>query len=326
MEEWVPACAGMTLFLYFLSAMPCYLNLTIHKPIMRSQHRKIIEKFHALALLMRWHRPIGILLLLWPTLWALCIAGAGKPPLRLTLVFIGGVVLMRSAGCVINDFADRHFDGAVARTRERPIVSGKVSPVEALILFVLLCLAAAALLWPLNAAARWLAIPAVMITVIYPFLKRITHLPQLMLGVAFSWGVPMAFAATTGSVTATGWFVFLIACIWPVAYDTLYAMVDRPDDLRIGVKSTAILFGNHDIKIVAALHLLMLLLLVVLGISLSCQFYYYLGILAAALVMAYQQYLITNREPARCFQAFLSSQWAGCFILVGLWLNYLTLI
>ncbi len=285
--------------------------------------KKIVQKCHAYALLMRWHRPIGILLLLWPTLWALCIANNGKPSIKLTVIFICGVVLMRSAGCVINDFADRHFDGAVTRTRERPIVSGKVSPWEALILFAFLCILAAGLLLPLNAAARYLALPAVMITLIYPFLKRMTHLPQLVLGIAFSWGVPMAYAASQGSVSVNGWFIFFIACIWPVAYDTLYAMVDRSDDLRIGVKSTAILFGNQDIRIVALLHGIMLLLLITLGVSLSLQLYYYLGLLGATIIMLYQQYLIKDREPQRCFKAFVTSQWAGFFILLGLWLNYL---
>lgn len=272
---------------------------------------------------MRLHKPIGSLLLLWPTLWGLFVASKGNPSFLLLMVFVAGVVLMRSAGCVINDYADRHFDGEITRTKNRPIVSGQVTSREALGLFLILCLLAASLLFWLNPLARWLAIPAITLAIIYPFTKRITQVPQLILGLAFSWGIPMAFAAATGTVPSSAWFLFLIACLWPIAYDTLYAMIDRPDDLRIGIKSTAILFGNWDTKIVALLHMLILLLLIIFGVSLSFNTYYYLGIASAALVMTYQQYLIKDRTPQHCLQAFLHSQWAGCFILCGIILNYI---
>ncbi len=194
----------------------------------------LLHRLRAYALLMRLNRPIGILLLLWPTLWALWIAGQGHPPALLVAVFIVGVVLMRSAGCVMNDYGDRNFDGFVTRTRQRPLVNGQVSPKEALILFICLLLLAAGLLYFLPPLARCLAVPAVLITLIYPLMKRYTHLPQLMLGVAFSWGIPMAYATILGRIPSSGWALFFIACLWPVAYDTIYAMVDRNDDLRLG--------------------------------------------------------------------------------------------
>lgn len=279
---------------------------------------KPIARLQAYALLMRLNRPIGILLLLWPTLWALWIASSAHPSPQLVLIFIAGVVLMRSAGCVINDYFDRDVDGQVARTRSRPIVTGQVSPIEALGLFVVLCLLAASLLLALPTQARWLALPAVAIVVLYPCMKRVTHLPQLVLGIAFSWGIPMAFAAQTGHISWIGWFVFLIACLWPVAYDTIYAMVDRPDDLLAGIKSTAILWGKREVFVIAGLHGVMLLLLAVLGVYLSFGYRYYLSLLVAAAIMIYLQYLIKDRAPDRCFKAFLMSHWIGFVVFVGI--------
>lgn len=284
-------------------------------------HHKLITQLRAYISLMRVDRPIGILLLLWPTLWALWIAGNGHPSAKLVIIFIIGVILMRSAGCVINDYFDRNFDGAVTRTRQRPIVTGQVSIPEVLGLFILLCLLAASLLLVLPVLTRWLAIPAVIIILLYPCMKRYTHLPQLVLGIAFSWGVPMAFAAQTGHLSFTSWFVFVIACIWPVAYDTIYAMVDRPDDLHISVKSTAILWGDKDILVIAGLHVVMLSMLVLLGLYLSLGLYYYLSLLLAAALMGYQQFLIKDRVPEHCFKAFLRSHWVGCAIFIGLLLS-----
>lgn len=280
-------------------------------------------RLHAYIALTRLNRPIGILLLLWPTLWALWLANHGYPGLKLLLVFTIGVVLMRSAGCVINDYFDRNFDGNVTRTRQRPLAMGQVSPVEALLLFALLSLLAASLLLTLSSLTRWLALPAIVIVILYPCLKRYTHLPQLALGIAFSWGIPMAFAASLNHIPTMGWWLFAIACLWPVAYDTMYAMVDRDDDLHIGVKSTAILFGRWDIYWIAGLHAMMLLLLALLGWHLAMGLYYYLGLLLAAGIMVYLQYLIKDRQRDACFKAFLLSQWVGCAIFIGLVMQFL---
>jgi 4-hydroxybenzoate polyprenyltransferase len=279
---------------------------------------KLATKLSAYASLMRLNRPIGILLLLWPTLWALWVASHGHPSVKLVCIFIAGVVLMRSAGCVINDYFDRGFDGQVTRTKLRPLVTRQISVPEALSLFALLCLASSSLLWMLTPLARWLAIPAIAITILYPYMKRITHLPQLVLGVAFSWGIPMAFAAQANHIPGVGWLLFLIACLWPVAYDTIYAMVDRADDLLAGIKSTAILWGNRDTQVIAGLHLLMLVLLVLLGVYLSLGEFYYLALSITAAIMCYLQYLIKDRVPTLCFKAFLASHWVGAAIFIGL--------
>ncbi len=283
---------------------------------------RLINRLHAYVLLTRLNRPIGILLLLWPTLWALWIAASGHPSSTIVLVFVAGVVLMRSAGCVINDCFDRHVDGKVTRTRHRPLVTGQASPREALGLFAVLCLLSASLLLALPPLARWLAIPAVLIVLLYPCMKRITHLPQLVLGIAFSWGIPMAFAAQTGHISWIGWFVFAIACLWPVAYDTIYAMVDRADDVAAGIKSTAVLWGNKEIVVIAGLHAAMLLLLIMLGVCLSFGYFYYLSLLVAAMLMIYLQYLIKDRVPERCFKAFLLSHWVGFVIFIGILLSF----
>jgi 4-hydroxybenzoate polyprenyltransferase len=273
--------------------------------------------------LTRLHRPIGIFLLLWPTLWALWIASEGKPSLAVLAIFVTGVVLMRSAGCVINDYADRKIDPHVARTRERPIATGKVSPREALLLFVVLCLVAFGLVLLTNAYTIYLSFGGVVLAAIYPFMKRYTHLPQVVLGMTFAWAVPMAFAAQTGSISKLAWLIYVITVVWAVIYDTMYAMVDREDDLKIGVKSTAILFGEADRVILLILQVLMFLGFLLLGKQAGLGSLYYYGVGVAVALAAYQQFLIRQRDPKGCFAAFLNNHWLGLAVFIGLVANYL---
>ncbi len=273
--------------------------------------------------LTRLHRPIGILLLLWPTGWALWVAAGGWPDWSVLLVFLLGVVLMRSAGCVINDFADRDFDPQVSRTRERPIASGRVTPKEALWLFAGLCLLAFLLVLSMNRLTIYLSFVAVALAAIYPFMKRYTYLPQVVLGMAFGWSIPMAFAAQTGEVPRIAWLIYVINVLWSVIYDTMYAMVDREDDLRAGVKSTAVLFAEADRVIIGILQAFMLLGLVLLGGQLELSMAYYAALAVAAGLFLYQQYLIRDREPAACFKAFLNNNWLGFAVFAGLFLSYL---
>ena len=272
--------------------------------------------------LMRFHRPIGIFLLLWPTMWALWIAGAGKPDARIVTIFVLGVVLMRAAGCVINDFADRRFDPHVARTRDRPIASGRVTPREALFLFAFLCSLAFVLVLQLNRLTIALSPVAVFLAASYPFMKRFTHLPQAYLGLAFGWAVPMAFAAQTGTIPATAWWLLLATVLWALAYDTMYAMVDREDDLKIGVKSSAILFGRHDRLIIGLIQVAMLMVMIRVGLVERLGGWYWLGLAAAAALAGYQQYLIRDRRPQDCFQAFLNNHWLGLVIFLGILFHY----
>jgi 4-hydroxybenzoate polyprenyltransferase len=274
------------------------------------------------ALLTRLNRPIGILLLLWPTLWALWAAAEGVPNLHVLTVFVLGVILMRSAGCVINDFADRRIDPLVRRTRDRPIAAGRVSPREALLLFAVLCLAAFALVLTLNPLTIKLAIVGVALAAIYPFMKRITYLPQVVLGMAFGWAIPMAFAAQTGSLPKIAWLLFVVNVVWSMVYDTMYAMADREDDLRAGVKSTAILFGEADRVIIGILQVLMLLGLLLVGQQLQLGRPYYLALMVATGLGIYQQILIRRREPAACFRAFLNNNWLGAAVFIGIALSY----
>ncbi len=274
------------------------------------------------ALLARLDKPIGTLLLLWPTLWALWIAGRGHPDPAVVAIFVAGVFLMRSAGCVINDFADRDLDPHVERTRNRPLAAGRVSPREALAVFATLALAAFALVWLLNPLTRALAVVGVALAASYPFMKRLTHLPQFYLGVAFGWGIPMAFAALTGAVPPVAWLLLTGNVVWAVAYDTMYAMVDRDDDLRVGVKSTAILFGRADRALVAAFQVTVVLVLVLVGAQLELGAAYHAGLAGAALLFAYQQYLIRDRSRSGCFRAFLNNNWAGAAVFAGLVLDY----
>jgi 4-hydroxybenzoate polyprenyltransferase len=275
------------------------------------------------ALLMRLDRPIGILLLAWPTLWALWFAADGRPKLHVLAVFLLGVVLMRSAGCVINDYADRGFDPHVARTRTRPIAAGRVSAREALALFVGLCLIAFALVLTLNTLTIALSVAGAALAASYPFMKRYTHLPQFYLGIAFGWGIPMAFAAQTGAVPALAWVLFAANVCWAVAYDTAYAMVDRDDDRRIGVKSTAILFGRADRLMIGIFHGGTLALLLVAGFMGERGFGYHAGVAVATGLALYQQWLIRHREREACFRAFLNNNWFGLAVFAGLVVDYL---
>jgi 4-hydroxybenzoate polyprenyltransferase len=274
------------------------------------------------ARLMRLDRPIGIWLLLWPTLWAVWIAGEGRPSAHVFLVMVLGVVVMRSAGCVINDYADRDFDPHVARTRDRPLAARRVAPAEALVLFGGLSLIAIALVLTLNRLAQLLAVVGALLTVIYPFMKRFFAAPQLVLGAAFGWGIPMAFAAQTGAVPRLAWLMWLTVVVWAVLYDTLYAMADREDDLRVGVKSTAILFGTADVFIVSLLMLMLLAGLALIGRTAGLGAWYFASMAGAAALLAYQRKLIHNREPARCFQAFLNNHYLGATIFTGIMLDY----
>jgi 4-hydroxybenzoate polyprenyltransferase len=275
------------------------------------------------ALLMRLNRPIGIFLLLWPALWALLIAGDGQPPPQIVLIFIVGVVLMRSAGCVINDFADREIDRHVTRTRNRPMTAGRVSPGEAKLLFILLSLAAFGLVLLLNTLTVMLSVVAVLLAGTYPFMKRVTNLPQVYLGATFGWAVPMAFAAVTGSVPPLAWLLFTATVLWATVYDTMYAMVDRDDDIVLGVKSTAILFGDADRQILGLLQVMLLICLVMIGHQSGLGWYYYGSLVIAALLALYQQGLIRYREREGCFRAFLNNNWFGAVIFMGILLHYL---
>ncbi|GEM19371.1 4-hydroxybenzoate octaprenyltransferase [Nitrosococcus oceani] len=273
---------------------------------------------------MRLDRPVGIFLLLWPTLWALWIAGAGQPDPKVLLVFVAGVALMRSAGCVINDFADRAFDPHVKRTINRPLATGKASSQEALLLFAGLCLVAFGLVLLLNPLTIGLSFAGALLAATYPFMKRYTHWPQAYLGAAFGWAVPMAFAAQTGTVPIAAWLLFIATVLWATVYDTFYGMVDREDDLLIGVKSTAILFGEGDRLVTALLQGALLLLLFWIGYREGLGFYYYLGLAIAAGFAGYQQYLLRSREPAQYFRAFLNNNAFGAVIFGGIALHYLT--
>ena len=256
-------------------------------------------------------------------LWALWIASEGSPNPLVLLVFASGVVLMRSAGCVINDYADRNYDPHVERTRDRPIAAGRVSPGEALTLFAVLCLTAFGLVLLMNRLTIMLSFVGVVLAALYPFMKRFTHLPQVFLGAAFGWAVPMVFAAQTGAVPKVAWLLFVATVLWATAYDTMYGMVDREDDLKIGVKSTAILFGEADRAIIATIQLLLLAALLMVGQTAGLGGYYYFGLLLASGLVLYQQYLIRERQPKACFQAFLNNNWFGAAVFTGLVLDYL---
>ncbi|EMR13687.1 4-hydroxybenzoate polyprenyltransferase [Methylophaga lonarensis MPL] len=273
--------------------------------------------------LMRLDRPIGILLLLWPTLTALWIAGQGQPDWHLVIIFSLGVLIMRSAGCVINDFADRNVDGLVERTRQRPLATGALSAKQALICFFALLVLALFLVLQLDWLTIQLSLVALLLAVIYPFMKRYTHLPQIVLGMAFGWAIPMAFAAQTGSVPAVAWLLFLANILWTTVYDTFYAMADRPDDLKVGVKSTAILFGEDDLTILKILQLSFLSVMLLVGFQLQMSLIFYLGLLIALLLFAYQQWIAEDRQPRQCVQAFLNNNWVGAVIFAAVVLHYL---
>lgn len=272
--------------------------------------------------LMRFDRPIGTLLLLWPTLWALWIAGQGSPAFKNVLIFVAGVVLMRAAGCVMNDVADRNFDPHVERTRCRPLAAGELTVREALAAFAVLMALAFGLVLLTNPLTVRLAFIGAALAATYPFFKRFTHLPQLVLGVAFGWGMPMAFAAETNSVPWVAWWLLALNIVWSVIYDTLYAMVDRDDDLAVGIKSTAILFGRRDLGALRLLKALMILMLVLLGWWLGLTWPWFAGVAVALALFVRQQWQVRERDPAACFRAFMNHNWVGLVLFLGLLGHY----
>ena len=272
--------------------------------------------------LTRMDKPIGIYLLLWPTLWALWVAAKGVPSLGNLLIFVLGVILTRAGGCVINDFADRKVDGHVKRTEQRPMASGKISSKEALVFFALLMGVSFLLVLCTNAQTVWLSFGALALAATYPFMKRYTYYPQVVLGAAFSWGIPMAFTAETGSLPAAAWLLYIANLLWTVGYDTYYAMTDREDDLKIGVKSTAILFGDADRVIILSLQGLALGCLLLAGSHFELGGWFHLGLLAAAGCFVWEFWYTRDRDPQRCFKAFLHNHWAGLAIFVGIVLDY----
>lgn len=283
----------------------------------------IKNRIYQYAILARLNKPIGIFLLLWPTLWALWIAAEGTPNIGVLVVFVLGVILMRSAGCVINDYADREIDPRVNRTKDRPIASGRVTADEGMLLFMGLGFTAFLLVLTMNTFTILLSLGGVFLAAIYPFMKRYTHMPQIVLGMAFGWAVPMAFAAQTNSVPKIAWLLYIVTVIWAVIYDTMYAMADRSDDLKIGVKSTAILFGDADKIIIGILQAMMLFALYLIGEQAQLSYEYTISIVITAALMAYQQYLIRFRQPALCISAFLNNNWIGLALFIGIVLTYI---
>ncbi|MEQ1525857.1 MAG: 4-hydroxybenzoate octaprenyltransferase [Gallionella sp.] len=281
------------------------------------------ERFSLYIQLTRLNRPIGILLLLWPTLWAVWIAGDGHPSWLIVFIFSLGTVLMRSAGCVINDYADRHIDKHVKRTQDRPLTSGKVSKSEALWLAAGLALAAFLLILPLNNLTLLLSIPAVFLAASYPFTKRFFAIPQAYLGIAFGFGIPMAFAATLGSVPPVAWVLLLANVLWCIAYDTEYAMVDRDDDVKLGIHSSALFFGKYDVIAVMACYAFALLLLAVAGLIAGLGIAYFTGLMVAEGIALYHYRLIKDRAREKCFKAFLHNNWFGAAVFAGIVLDYL---
>ena len=275
--------------------------------------------------LMRLDRPIGTYLLLWPTLWALWFAGEGSPSLANLIIFTLGVVSMRAAGCVINDYADRNVDGSVERTKNRPLPAGEIQPHQALTLFFLLLCLSLALVLMTNQLTIILSFGGLALAATYPFLKRFTHLPQLGLGAAWAWAVPMAFAAERNQLPVTLWLIFVAVILWTIAFDTYYAMVDREDDLKVGIKSTAILFGRYDLLIIALLQLMTLILLFIAGLEFGRSWFYMSGLIAAALYFVNQYIQARSREREACFESFLNNHRVGMVIFIGLALDYLLL-
>ena len=271
---------------------------------------------------MRMDRPIGTYLLLWPTFWGLWIAAEGIPAFSILIIFSLGVFVMRSAGCVINDYADRKIDSQIERTKNRPITSGRVAPDEALTLFAAFILIAFILVLFLNLYTILLSIVALLLASIYPFMKRYTHYPQIVLGMAFSWAIPMGFAAQLNDIPGIAWLLYAVTILWIVVYDTMYAMADRDEDLKAGVKSTAIIFAHKDKLIIAVMQILFLMGMLTIAWLLQAGIYFYMGLLAAAVFSLYQQYLIREREKNACFQAFLNNNWLGLVIFLGIFLDY----
>ena len=281
------------------------------------------SKWQAYSRLMRTDRPIGSLLLLWPTYWALWIAARGVPDWHILIIFTIGVFSMRAAGCVINDFADRKFDGSVERTKNRPLPRGDVTEKEAKILFAVLVLVSFGLVLTLNTMTIWLSVAGLALAWVYPFVKRVSHLPQVVLGAAFGWSIPMAFAAVSESLPAECWLLFAVNIVWSVIYDTQYAMVDRNDDLKIGVKSTAILFGRFDKMFIGILQLVMILMLLWIGLMVNLSGIFYWSLLLAGALFVYQQRLMADRERDPCFQAFMNNNYVGFILFLGMLVSYL---
>ena len=284
---------------------------------------KLTERLHLYIQLTRLHRPIGILLLLWPTLWAVWLAGAGYPAWHIVFIFTLGTVLMRSAGCVINDYADRHIDKHVKRTQDRPLTSGKVSERETVWLAVVLAFVSFLLILPLNPLTWMLSFPAMFLAASYPYTKRFLAIPQAYLGIAFGFGIPMAFAATLGEVPAVAWVLLLANIFWCIAYDTEYAMVDRDDDIHLGIHSSALFFGRYDVVAVMLCYAAALMLLVVAGLMAGLGMAYFVGLLAAAGIVLYHYTLIKDRSRERCFAAFLHNNWFGAAVFAGVVGDYL---
>ena len=289
----------------------------------KKQLGAIFKQRKAYLRLMRLHQPVGIWLLLWPTLWALLIAGEGRPDEYVLVVFIIGTVILRSAGCIINDYADRNIDSHVERTKDRPLATGQINVRDAIKLFIMLMLVGFALVLTMNRLTQGLAVAGALITILYPFSKRFISFPQLVLGVAFAWGVPMAFAAQLEFVPRVGWLLFINTIIWGVIYDTEYAMADRNEDLKIGVKSSAIFFGDLDRIFVGVLQLMFLVGMILVGQSANLGGWFLSSIGIAGILFLYQQYLIRNRDALRCFNAFKNNATLGLFVLTGIVLDYL---
>ena len=285
-------------------------------------HSPLAIKLRLYAQLIRLDKPIGILLLLWPTLIALWIAAGGWPDLDVLFVFVAGVFLMRSAGCAINDYADRHIDCKVKRTKDRPLTSGKITEKEALIVFAVLCITAFILVLFMNTLTIIMSLGGLVLAASYPFMKRHHYLPQVHLGAAFGWAVPMAYTAQSNEITPITWLLFIATVLWATAYDTMYAMVDREDDLKIGVKSTAILFESADKLIIGIIQATLILCLIMIGQQAELGGFYYTAVLLASGLAIWQQYLIRHRQPAQCFQAFLNNNWFGLVLFVGVFLEY----
>lgn len=282
-----------------------------------------IERLDAYERLMRLDKPIGILLLLWPTLWALWISSNGHPDWLIVWIFTLGTVLMRSAGCVMNDYADRHFDQHVERTKARPLATGEVSGREALVLAAVLSLLAFGLVLLLNKLTIILSVCALFLALTYPYTKRFISIPQAYLGIAFGFGIPMAFAAQAGQVPALAWMLLAANVFWAIAYDTEYAMVDRDDDVRIGIRSSALFFGRYDVSAIMVCYAAMLAILARVGWRLGLHWPYYIGLSVAAVIAVYHYVLIRRRERSACFKAFLHNNWLGAAIFVGLAVSYL---
>lgn len=298
------------------------LKAPTHKACKKSLMCFVLERLHQYAKLTRINRPIGIYLLLWPCMWALWIAAGGVPDLWVLFVFVLGTVLMRSAGCAINDYADRHIDGAVARTKNRPLATGAVHPGEALAVFAVLLVLSFLLVLTLNVQTIVLSFVGLALAIIYPFSKRFTHLPQVFLGAAFSWAIPMAFVAQSGATNKITWLLYITTVLWALAYDTMYAMADRDDDIKIGVKSTAILFADMDITIIALTQVMVMAGLWLVAAQLEFGGWFYGGWWLVAGLLVFQVFMLADRQPAHCMMAFLNSHYAGLMIFLGIVLHY----